>query len=113
MVVPLCRLAFCHVPSRQSGEVTCQQWLSMSGHPLLSVNHPLVCSSSSPEVLRLEQDLNLLKAPDDRLLGLVALGLVTLGGTRTCSAYRVTGNINGVVGAAILLPLTADSRAIS
>lgn len=86
----------------------------MAGHPLLSVNHPLVfCSSSSPEVLRLEEDLNLLEAPDDRLLGLVALGLVTLGGTRACSAYRVTGNIDGVVGAAILLPLTAASRAIS
>lgn len=82
----------------------------MSGYPLLSVNHPLVfCSSSSPEVLRLEEDLNLLEAPDDRLLGLVALGLVTL----ACSAYRVTGNIDGVVGAAILLPLTAESRAIS
>lgn len=77
MVVPLCRLAFCHVPSRQPGEVTCQQWLSMSGHPLPSVNDPLVfCGSSSPKVLRLEQDLNLLEAPDDRLLGLVALGLV-------------------------------------
>lgn len=36
-----------------------------------------------------------------------------LGGTRACSAYRVTGNIDGVVRAAILLPFTAESRAIS
>lgn len=75
----------------------------MSGHLLLSVNHPLVYSSFSPEVVRLEQELNLLEAPDDRLLGLVTLGLVTLGRPRVCSAYRVTGNIGGVVRDAILL----------
>lgn len=66
MAVLLGSFAFCHVPPKHSWEARCQQQWSVSSHSPAPVCHSRPLSSIVPaEVLKLQQDPNLLQAPND------------------------------------------------